>query len=188
MPFASINPTSQRTNQWNFREKILRIGGAGKWSFFLSRPSYIFSFSISFFLFFFFLFFLLHFKENKQPIHMRYHFFLHYGCFFSESWQRGCPNWYAHDCNIWPQHAVKKTWQYFLCHRSKCFTYVSKTIQNLTTYVVENQGITMAPLFLRLISWKTHPHSIQDSHFLPCQNQNNTSFLLGSRLFIYCLQ
>ena len=25
--------------------------------------------------------FLFHLKENKQPIHMRYHFFLHYGWF-----------------------------------------------------------------------------------------------------------
>jgi hypothetical protein len=45
MPFASINPTNPRTNPWNFHEKILRIGGAGKWGFFeaailnfLSRP------------------------------------------------------------------------------------------------------------------------------------------------------
>ena len=34
MSFASINPTKQRTNSWNFLEKILRIGGAGKWAFF----------------------------------------------------------------------------------------------------------------------------------------------------------
>ena len=26
MPFASINPTNPRTNLWNFRKKILRIG------------------------------------------------------------------------------------------------------------------------------------------------------------------
>ena len=36
MPFASINPTNPRTNPWNFHEKILRIGGAGKWPFFES--------------------------------------------------------------------------------------------------------------------------------------------------------
>ena len=49
MPFASINPTNPRTNLWNFHEKILRIGGAGKWGFFeaailnfLSRPFWIF--------------------------------------------------------------------------------------------------------------------------------------------------
>ena len=34
MPFASINSTNPRTNPWNFHEKILRIGGAGKWGFF----------------------------------------------------------------------------------------------------------------------------------------------------------
>ena len=33
-PFASIYPTHPRTNPWNFHEKILRIGGAGKWHFF----------------------------------------------------------------------------------------------------------------------------------------------------------
>ena len=36
MPFASINSTNPRTNPWNFHEKILRIGGAGKWGFFES--------------------------------------------------------------------------------------------------------------------------------------------------------
>ena len=40
MPFASINSTNPRTNPWNFQEKILRIGGAGKWAFF-SRPFWI---------------------------------------------------------------------------------------------------------------------------------------------------
>ena len=49
MPFASINPTNPRTNPWKFHEKILRIGGAGKWGFFeaailnfLSQPFWIF--------------------------------------------------------------------------------------------------------------------------------------------------
>ena len=37
MPVLSSNPINQRTNPWNFREKILRMGGAGKWVFF-SRP------------------------------------------------------------------------------------------------------------------------------------------------------
>ena len=51
MPFASINPTNPRTNPWKFHEKILRIGGAGKWVFFeaailnfLSRPFWFFFF------------------------------------------------------------------------------------------------------------------------------------------------
>ena len=34
MRFTSINSTNPRTNPWNFHEKILRIGGAGKWGFF----------------------------------------------------------------------------------------------------------------------------------------------------------
>ena len=49
MPFASINSTIPRTNPWEFHEKILRIGGAGKWGFFkaailkfLSRPFWFF--------------------------------------------------------------------------------------------------------------------------------------------------
>ena len=74
MPFASINPTNPRTNPWNFHEKILRIGGAGKWGFFeaailnfLSRP---------------FWFFFASYQWKTQPIYMRYHFLLHYGWFF----------------------------------------------------------------------------------------------------------
>ena len=47
--FASINPSNQRTNPWNFWEKILRIGGTGKWVFFLVGH---------------FEFFLLHSHEN----------------------------------------------------------------------------------------------------------------------------
>jgi hypothetical protein len=35
-PFASINSIYPRNNPWNFHEKILRIGGAGKWDFFES--------------------------------------------------------------------------------------------------------------------------------------------------------
>ena len=33
MPFPSINSINPKTNPWNFHEKILRIGGAGKWPF-----------------------------------------------------------------------------------------------------------------------------------------------------------
>ena len=56
---ASINPTNPRTNPWKFLEKILRIGGAGKWGFFeaailnfLGRP---------------FWFFLLHLCKKSNP-------------------------------------------------------------------------------------------------------------------------
>ena len=38
-----LNPTNPRTNPWNFLEKILKIGGPGKWGF-LSRPFYLFFF------------------------------------------------------------------------------------------------------------------------------------------------
>ena len=64
IPFASINSTNPRTNPWNFHEKILRIGRAGKWGFYES--------AILNFLF----------ASFQQPIHMRYHLFLHYGWFF----------------------------------------------------------------------------------------------------------
>ena len=74
MPFASINSTNPRTTPWKFHEKILRIGGAGKWGFFqaailnfLSRP---------------FWFFFASYQWKTQPIYMRFHFFLHYGWFF----------------------------------------------------------------------------------------------------------
>ena len=41
MPFTSINPTNPRY-PWNFHEKILRIGGAGKWVFFwVSLPKHM---------------------------------------------------------------------------------------------------------------------------------------------------
>ena len=73
MPFSSINSTNPRTNAWKFHEKILRIGGAGKWGFFeaailnfLSRPFWIFFAS---------------YQWKTQPINMRYHFFPHYGWF-----------------------------------------------------------------------------------------------------------
>ena len=61
MPFASINSTNQRTNPWNFREIILRIGRAGKWDFF-----YLYFFS----------------NENNLGFHMRYHFFCTMNSFF----------------------------------------------------------------------------------------------------------
>ena len=35
MPFTSINSTNPKTSPWNFGQKILRIGGAGKWHFVL---------------------------------------------------------------------------------------------------------------------------------------------------------
>ena len=77
MPFASINSTNPRTNPWKFHEKKIENCRSWKMSFFLSQPFWFF------FQNFFSKkdFFLLHLNENKQPVHMRYHFFLHYGWF-----------------------------------------------------------------------------------------------------------
>ena len=90
MPFASINPTNPRTNPWNFHEKILRIGGAGKWGFFeaailnfLSRPFWIFFCFIS--------------VKNPALLY-EVSFFSALWMVFPESWKRSCPNFYAHDC------------------------------------------------------------------------------------------
>ena len=95
MPFASINPTNPRTNPWNFHEKILRIGGAGKWGFFeaailnfLSRPFWIF----------------LCFISVKNPaILYEVSFISALWMVFPESWKRSCPNFYAHDCTYLTQ-------------------------------------------------------------------------------------
>ena len=103
MPFASINSTNPRTNPWNFHEKILRIGGAGKWGFFeaailnfLSRPFWIFFCFIS--------------VKNPALLY-EVSFFSALWMVFPESWKRSCPNFYAHDCrwnrqknNWWQLH------------------------------------------------------------------------------------
>ena len=81
MPFASINSTIPRTDPWEFHEKILRIGGAGKWGFFeaailnfLSRPFWNFFCFIS----------------VKTPAHLyEVSFFLHYGWFFQNLGKEG---------------------------------------------------------------------------------------------------
>ena len=89
-PFASINSTNPRTNPWNFHEKILRIGGAGKWGFFeaailnfLSRPFWIFFCFIS--------------VKNPALLY-EVSFSSALWMVFPESWKRSCPNFYAHDC------------------------------------------------------------------------------------------
>ena len=90
MPFASFNPTNLRTNPWNFHEKILRTGGAGKWAFFeaailnfLSRPFWIFFCFIS--------------VKNPALLY-EVSLFSALWMVFPESWKRSCPNFYAHDC------------------------------------------------------------------------------------------
>ena len=93
MPFSSINSTNPRTNPWNFHEKILRIGGAGKWGFFeaailnfLSRPFWIFFCFIS--------------VKNPALLY-EVSFFSALWMVFPESWKRSCPNFYAHDCMLY---------------------------------------------------------------------------------------
>ena len=91
MPFASINSTNPRTNPWKFHEKILRIGGAGKWGFFeaailnfLSRPFWIFFCFIS----------------VKNPAHLyEVSFFSALWMVFPESWKRRAADFYAHHCS-----------------------------------------------------------------------------------------
>ena len=58
MAFASINPTNPRTNLWNFREKISRIGDFEKRPFW--KIGHFEFFSSKFF------FFLLHSHENQS--------------------------------------------------------------------------------------------------------------------------
>ena len=90
MPFASVNPTNPRTNPWKFHEKILRIGGAGKWCFFeaailnfLSRPFWIF----------------FRFISVKNPAHLyEVSFFSALWMVFPESWKRRAADFYAHHC------------------------------------------------------------------------------------------
>ena len=87
MPFTSINPTNPRTNPWKFHEKILRIGGAGKWGFFeaailnfLSRPFWIFFCFIS----------------VKNPAHLyEVSFFSALWMVLPESWKRLHSNSFA---------------------------------------------------------------------------------------------
>ena len=50
MPFASIYSMYPRTNQWNFRKKILRIDSVENLTF-LCRPFWIFSFNFFFLLY-----------------------------------------------------------------------------------------------------------------------------------------
>ena len=100
---------------WNFHEKILRIGGAGKWDFFeaailnfLSRPFWIFFCFIS--------------VKNPALLY-EVSFFSALWMVFPESWKRSCPNFYAHNCRKtfeirggWPRIC---TIELFFCY---CFT------------------------------------------------------------------
>ena len=70
MRFTSIYPIHPRTNPWNFRKNILRIGGAEKWHFlafwllgFSKKNCFVFC------------------NANQLGFYMRYHLLLHYGWF-----------------------------------------------------------------------------------------------------------
>ena len=90
MPFSSINSTSPRTNPWKFHEKILRIGGAGKWGFF--EAAILNFLSWPFWIFFCFI-------SVKNPAHLyEVSFFSALWMVFPESWKRRGADFYAHDC------------------------------------------------------------------------------------------
>ena len=91
MPFVSINSTNPRTNPWEFHEKILRIGEAGKWGFFeaailnfLSQPFWIFFCFIS---------------VKIPALLYEVTFSSALLMVFPESWKRSFAIFYAHDCN-----------------------------------------------------------------------------------------
>ena len=84
MPFASINSTNPRTDPWEFYEKILRIGGAGKWGFFEAAI-------LNFLSWPFWIFFCLIFVKNPALLYEA-SFFSALWMVSSESWKRGCPN------------------------------------------------------------------------------------------------
>ena len=90
MPFASINSTNPRTNPWEFHEKILRIGGAGKWVFF--EAAILNFLSWPFWIFFCFI------SVKNPALLYEVSFFSELWMVFRESWKRSCPNFYAHDC------------------------------------------------------------------------------------------
>ena len=113
MPFASINPTNPRTNPWKFHEKILRIGGAGKWGFFeaailnfLSRPFWIFFCFIS--------------VKNPALLY-EVSFFSALWMVSSEFWKRLHSNSFAHDCkHIFCFHESVFEWhKKLISHRSQ---------------------------------------------------------------------
>ena len=110
MPFASIN---SMTNLWNFHEKTLRIGWAGKWDFFESARLIIFFFSKN-------LFFLLHLNENTSPFLWGIIYFCTMDSFFrileNTSSELVCPRLYIYNirtcCKIGID--VENTWLNFV--------------------------------------------------------------------------
>ena len=118
MPFASINSTNPRTNPWNFHEKMLRIGRAGKWGFFeaailnfLSRPFWIFICFIS--------------VKNPALLY-EVSFFSALLMVFPECWKRSRPNFYAHDCITWQNLALKRVKLALTVKKTRQMTSVEK--------------------------------------------------------------
>ena len=80
----TFEPTSQWTNPWKFREKILRIGRFGKWVFF-SRPFWFFNKKKVFF-------------QWKQPcVSYEVSFFSKFWWLLLFSSQNKLSNYFAHD-------------------------------------------------------------------------------------------
>ena len=90
MPFASINSTIPRTNPWEFHEKILRIGGAGKWGFF--EAAILNFLSWPFWIFFCFI------SVKNPALLYEVSFFSALWMVFPESWTRRAADFYAHHC------------------------------------------------------------------------------------------
>mgnify|MGYP006863754305 CR=1 FL=1 len=88
--FVSINPTNPRTNPWNFHEKILRIGGAGKWGFF--EAAILNFLSRQFWNFFCFI------SVKNPALSYEVSFSSALWMVSSESWKRLHSNSFAHDC------------------------------------------------------------------------------------------
>ena len=83
--------------------------------------------------------------------------------------------------NIWVgQKFKKKLLTSFLeGPQSKCFTYVTKTIANLTTYYSRKWGDYNDTIIFEIDIMKNS--SLLIHIFCHCQNQNNTFFLLASQ-------
>ena len=137
MPFASINPTNPRTNPWNFHEKILRIGGPGKWGFF--EAAILNFLSRTFWNFFCFI-------SLKNPALLyEVSFFSALWMVFPESWKRSCPNFYAHDCIIIFIFYIA-VWFLYLVYctngKNKIHTYILFSGNSIATTCLGDSGVS----------------------------------------------
>ena len=63
----------------------------------------------------------------------------------------------------------------------KCFTYVPKTIANLTTYSRKWGDYNGIIIFEIDIMKNSYPLNLKFTFFCHCENQNNTSFMLKTK-------